>query len=124
MSEAAIQLVKKRMNKELTNFANEYNVALSNLTLSPGTTIVKDVLWAAIAKTAEQEGVDLIVIHSRTHSWLSQMIISLTLVSLHYLGTLNCIQSVSAYIIVCIAKKASLVRAIAAPLRKKKKRSL
>lgn len=78
MREEAIKSVEDRMEKELSTFMDDNKEALAGLAFPPETMIVNGIPSEAIEKTAEIKSADMIVMNSRTHSRLGQMIIGST----------------------------------------------
>ena len=78
MQEEAVRSVKEQMDKLLDNFMEAHKEELAALTSSPERLIVHGVPSDAIQFTAEEKDADMIVMNSRTHSRIGQMIIGST----------------------------------------------
>lgn len=78
MRKDAIKDIKARMERLLSEFMEKYSAELSNLETPPETVIVNGVPSESIQRLATEKKADLIVMNSRTHGRLSQMIIGST----------------------------------------------
>ncbi|REG86771.1 universal stress protein [Marinomonas pollencensis] len=78
MQEEAVRNVKERMDQQLDRFMEEHKDTLAALTSTPERLIVNGIASDAIQYTAEEKGADMIVMNSRTHSRIGQMIIGST----------------------------------------------
>lgn len=78
MRKDAISEVTARMDRMLSEFMDKYAEELSALTTSPETLIVNGVPAECIQRTAKEKNADLIVMNSRTHSRLGQIILGST----------------------------------------------
>ncbi|MEL0637788.1 universal stress protein [Marinomonas sp. TI.3.20] len=78
MHEEAVKHVEERMQEELTSFMDANKEELATLSTPPKTIVVHGVPSEIIQETAEKKGVDLIIMNSRTHSRIGQMVIGST----------------------------------------------
>ncbi|QUX92670.1 universal stress protein [Marinomonas sp. A3A] len=78
MRKDAIKDINTRMERLLSEFMEKYSEELSNLETPPETVIVNGVPSESIQRLAAEKNADLIVMNSRTHGRLSQMIIGST----------------------------------------------
>ena len=78
MRDEAIKTVNERIQAYLTEFTQTHADEMQNLTEAPRVEVVNGVPAEAIEKTAEKVGADLIVMNSRTHSKIGQMVIGST----------------------------------------------
>ncbi|MBJ7551331.1 universal stress protein [Marinomonas ostreistagni] len=78
MRDEAIKTVNERIQAYLTEFTKTHADEMQNLTEAPRVEVVNGVPAEAIEKTAEKVGADLIVMNSRTHSKIGQMVIGST----------------------------------------------
>ena len=78
MRKDAITEIDSRMERLLAEFMAKYSAELSNLETTPETLIVNGVPSESIQRVAKEKNADLIVMNSRTHGRLSQMIIGST----------------------------------------------
>ena len=78
MRDEAVNSVKERINKHLAEFVETHNEDMALLEQTPETMVVHGVPSEAIEKTAQQIGADMIVMNSRTHSRIGQMVIGST----------------------------------------------
>lgn len=78
MRKEALTEIDGRMKRLLSEFMEKYSAELSNLETPPETVIVNGVPSESIQRLAEEKKADLIVMNSRTHGRLSQMIIGST----------------------------------------------
>tara|TARA_R110001606_G_scaffold251693_1_gene399675 strand:+ start:100 stop:582 length:483 start_codon:yes stop_codon:yes gene_type:complete len=78
MRKDAITDINARMEKLLAEFMEKYSEELSGLEIAPETLIVNGVPSESIQHIAKEKNADLIVMNSRTHGRLSQMIIGST----------------------------------------------
>ncbi|GAA0829652.1 MULTISPECIES: universal stress protein [Marinomonas] len=78
MQEEAIRSVKERMDQQLDRFMDDHKEELAALKTPPERLIVHAVPSDAIKRTAEERNVDLIVMNSRTHSRIGQLLIGST----------------------------------------------
>lgn len=78
MRKDAITDINERMERLLAEFMEKYSEELSGLEAAPETLIVNGVPSDSIQRIAKEKNADLIVMNSRTHGRLSQMIIGST----------------------------------------------
>ncbi|NVK73564.1 MAG: universal stress protein [Oceanospirillaceae bacterium] len=78
MRKEAISEIDARMKKLLSEFMEKYSEELADLEHTPETLIVNGVPSESIQRVAAEKNADLIVMNSRTHGRLSQMIIGST----------------------------------------------
>jgi nucleotide-binding universal stress UspA family protein len=78
MRKDAIKDINERMERLLTEFMEKYSEELSGLEIAPETLIVNGAPSDSIQRIAKEKNADLIVMNSRTHGRLSQMIIGST----------------------------------------------
>ncbi|WP_421854786.1 universal stress protein [Marinomonas sp.] len=78
MRKDAIKDINTRMERLLSEFMEKYSEELSNLETPPETVIVNGIPSESIQRLAAEKNADLIVMNSRTHGRLSQMIIGST----------------------------------------------
>lgn len=78
MRKDAITDINARMERLLSEFMDKYSEELSSLEIAPETLIVNGVPSDSIQRIAIEKNADLIVMNSRTHGRLSQMIIGST----------------------------------------------
>ena len=78
MRKDAITDINTRMDKLLAEFLEKYSEELSSLETAPETLIVNGAPADSIQRIAKEKNADLIVMNSRTHGRLSQMIIGST----------------------------------------------
>ena len=78
MRKDTIKDINTRMERLLSEFMEKYSEELSNLETPPETVIVNGVPSESIQRLAAEKNADLIVMNSRTHGRLSQMIIGST----------------------------------------------
>ena len=78
MRKDAIKDINTRMDRLLAEFMEKYSEELSSLETAPETLIVNGVPSESIHRIAKEKNADLIVMNSRTHGRLSQMIIGST----------------------------------------------
>ncbi|MBU1294703.1 MAG: universal stress protein [Gammaproteobacteria bacterium] len=78
MRKDAITDINTRMDKLLAEFMEKYSEELSSLETAPETLIVNGAPADSIQRIAKEKNADLIVMNSRTHGRLSQMIIGST----------------------------------------------
>lgn len=78
MRDEAVQSIKERMTTYLAEFTQIHADDMNNLSETPRIEVVNGVPAEAIEKTAEKAGADLIVMNSRTHSKIGQMVIGST----------------------------------------------
>ncbi|TYL47374.1 universal stress protein [Marinomonas sp. IMCC 4694] len=78
MRQDAIVEINARMNALLSHFMTTYADELSTLAIEPETVLANGVPSECIQRTAKDKKADLIVMNSRTHSRISQMIIGST----------------------------------------------
>ena len=78
MRKDAIKDINTRMERLLSEFMEQYSQELSSLEQKPETMIVNGVPAESIQRIAKEKNADLIVMNSRTHGRLSQMIIGST----------------------------------------------
>jgi len=70
--------VQQRMNTLLKEFIERHQDELSELTIEPETLITSGLPAEAIQQAAQQQGADLIIMNSRTHSTIGQMVLGST----------------------------------------------
>ena len=78
MRKEAITDINTRMKRLLSEFMEKYSEELSSLETAPETLIVNGVPSESIQRIAKEKNADLIVMNSRTHGRISQMIIGST----------------------------------------------
>ena len=78
MRKDAIKDIKARMERLLAEFMEKYSAELSSLATPPETVIVNGVPSESIQRLAKEKNADLIIMNSRTHGRISQMIIGST----------------------------------------------
>ncbi|MCW4629551.1 MULTISPECIES: universal stress protein [Marinomonas] len=78
MRKDAIKDIDTRMERLLSEFMEKYSQELSSLEQKPETMIVNGIPAESIQRIAKEKNADLIVMNSRTHGRLSQMIIGST----------------------------------------------
>ncbi|MGO2234264.1 MAG: universal stress protein [Marinomonas sp.] len=78
MRQDAIAEINTRMERFLSEFMETYSEELASLASAPETLIVHGVPADSIQRIAKEKNADLIVMNSRTHGRLSQMIIGST----------------------------------------------
>jgi nucleotide-binding universal stress UspA family protein len=78
MRKDAIKDINKRMERLLSEFMEKYSEELSSLEAAPETLIINGAPSDSIQRVAKEKNADLIVMNSRTHGRLSQMIIGST----------------------------------------------
>jgi nucleotide-binding universal stress UspA family protein len=78
MRKDALKDIEARMETLLSEFMEKYAEVLTGLETAPETLIVSGVPAESIQRIAKEKNADLIVMNSRTHSRLSQMIIGST----------------------------------------------
>ncbi|NLU99303.1 universal stress protein [Marinomonas sp. UCMA 3892] len=78
MRKDAITDINTRMDKLLAEFMEKYSEELCSLETAPETLIVNGAPADSIQRIAKEKNADLIVMNSRTHGRLSQMIIGST----------------------------------------------
>ncbi|MBJ7536685.1 universal stress protein [Marinomonas transparens] len=70
--------IESRLKKSVNNLMQEYSEELANLPAPPETVIVYGTPADSIDTVAKERNVDMIIMNSRTHSRLGQMIIGST----------------------------------------------
>lgn len=78
MHEEAKKGIESRLQKSLNDFMQEYSEELADLATPPETAIVYGTPADAIDHLVKEKSVDMIVMNSRTHSRLGQMLIGST----------------------------------------------
>jgi nucleotide-binding universal stress UspA family protein len=78
MRKDAVAEINARAQKTLSEFMEAYASELDDLSQAPETVIVNGVPAESIQKVAKEHNADLIVMNSRTHSRLGQMILGST----------------------------------------------
>ncbi len=78
MREEAIQSIRERMKAFLEEFTQSHPEDMRDLGSEPQLEVVSGIPAEAIEKTAEKVGADMIVMNSRTHSKIGQMVIGST----------------------------------------------
>ncbi|MGB0783899.1 MAG: universal stress protein [Marinomonas sp.] len=78
MRKDAVAEINARAQKTLSEFMKAYASELDDLSQAPETVIVNGVPAESIQKVAKEHNADLIVMNSRTHSRLGQMILGST----------------------------------------------
>ena len=78
MRKGAITEIDSRMTRLLSEFMEKYSTELADLETPPETIIVNGVPSESIERLATEKNADLIVMNSRTHGRLSQVIIGST----------------------------------------------
>lgn len=78
MRRDAITDIKTRMERLLAEFMDKYSAELSSLETPPETVIINGLPSESIQCIAKEKNADLIVMNSRTHGRISQMIIGST----------------------------------------------
>lgn len=78
MRKDAVAEINARAQKTLSEFMEAYASELDDLSQAPETVIVNGVPAESIQKVAKEHNADLIIMNSRTHSRLGQMILGST----------------------------------------------
>ncbi|MCW8355371.1 universal stress protein [Marinomonas pontica] len=78
MRKDAVAEINARAQKTLSEFMEAYASELDDLSQAPETVIVNGMPAESIQKVAKEHNADLIVMNSRTHSRLGQMILGST----------------------------------------------
>ncbi|TPE49337.1 universal stress protein [Maribrevibacterium harenarium] len=78
MRDEAEASVQERMQKHLADFIETHKEDMAQLEQTPETVVVHGIPADAIQKAAEKLGADMIVMNSRTHSRIGQMVIGST----------------------------------------------
>lgn len=78
MREEATKSVQERMQSYLNDFMSTHSEDVKDLSSTPSIEVVSGLPAEVIETTAEKVGADLIVMNSRTHSRIGQMVIGST----------------------------------------------